>query len=82
MVEPAPRAHPEALSPRECEVLQLVADGCSYAEIATRLYISRNTVGTHIKHIYDKLAVNSRGRAVREAELRGLLRRRGFVHGA
>ncbi|MFA5939577.1 MAG: response regulator transcription factor [Sinimarinibacterium sp.] len=65
----------DELSAREIGVLQLVADGCSYAEIATRLFISINTVGTHIKHIYDKLAVNSRGKAVREAEQRGLLTR-------
>lgn len=65
----------EDLSPRELEVLQLVADGCSYAEIAKQLFISVNTVGTHIKHIYDKLAVNSRGKAVREAEQRGLITR-------
>jgi DNA-binding NarL/FixJ family response regulator len=63
----------EALSPRELEVLQLVADGCSYAEIAAQLFISLNTVGTHIKHVYDKLAVNSRGKAVREAVQRGLV---------
>lgn len=65
----------EALSARELDVLQLVADGSSYAEIGAQLFISINTVGTHIKHIYDKLAVNSRGKAVREAEQLGLLTR-------
>ncbi len=79
--EPAPdptRTPPgllEALSARELEVLQLVADGCTYAEISVQLFISINTVGTHIRHIYDKLAVRSRGRAVVEAERHGLLRR-------
>ena len=65
----------DELSEREIEVLQLVADGSSYAEIGKTLFISVNTVGTHIKHIYDKLAVNSRGKAVREAEQRGLITR-------
>ncbi len=66
----------DELSAREIEVLQLVADGGSYAEIAKALFISVNTVGTHIKHIYDKLAVNSRGKAVHEAGQRGLLKSR------
>lgn len=65
----------DELSEREIEVLQLVADGSSYAEIGKALFISVNTVATHIKHIYDKLAVNSRGKAVREAEQRGLITR-------
>ncbi len=64
----------DELSERELQVLQLVADGCSYSEIAKQLFISVNTVGTHISHIYDKLAVNSRGKAVREAEHLGLLK--------
>lgn len=63
----------EELSDREIGVLQLVADGCSYAEIGKALFISVNTVGTHVKHIYDKLAVNSRGQAMREARSLGLL---------
>ncbi|MGQ0654753.1 MAG: response regulator transcription factor, partial [Betaproteobacteria bacterium] len=79
-MRPAPAAKPaaklvEELSEREIEVLQLVADGCSYAEIAKQLFISLNTVGTHISHIYAKLAVNSRGKAVREASELGLLAR-------
>lgn len=63
----------EALSPRELEVLQLVAEGCTYAEIAAQLHISLNTVGTHISHIYGKLSVSSRGKAVHEAKHLGLL---------
>jgi DNA-binding NarL/FixJ family response regulator len=75
-VTPRPAAKiVEELSGREIEVLQLIADGCSYAEIGQKLFISINTVGTHIKHIYDKLAVSSRGKAVREASLMGLLAR-------
>lgn len=72
----SPPAHSsDRLSEREIEVLHLVADGGSYAEIAKQLFVSVNTVGTHIKHIYDKLAVNSRGKAVRQAEQLGLLAR-------
>jgi DNA-binding NarL/FixJ family response regulator len=67
----------DELSARELEVLQLIADGSSYAEIGKRLFISVNTVGSHIKHIYDKLAVNSRGKAVHEARQLGLLSRKG-----
>ncbi|MGH8455278.1 MAG: response regulator [Nevskiales bacterium] len=77
--EPAPskpeKRLVEDLSDRELEVLQLVADGGSYAEIAKQLFISVNTVGTHISHIYDKLAVSSRGKAVKEAAELGLLAR-------
>jgi len=61
------------LSVRETEVLQLIAKGLAYSEIAATLDISVNTVGTHIKQIYRKLAVNSRGQAVFEAQSQGLL---------
>lgn len=62
------------LSVREAEVLQLIAKGLAYSEIAATLNISVNTVGTHIKQIYRKLAVNSRGQAVFEAQSQGLIR--------
>lgn len=61
------------LSAREAEILQLVAEGLTNREIAERLFISRHTAECHIKHIYKKLAVSSRTRAVNEARLRGLL---------
>lgn len=61
------------LTPRETEVLQLVAKGCAYTEIAATLALSVNTVGFHVKQIYRKLAVNSRGEAVFEATQMGLL---------
>lgn len=63
----------EPLTLREREVLQGIADGESYAEIGLRLSISVNTVGTHIKNIYGKLAVRSRGKAIKAAERLGLL---------
>lgn len=61
------------LSSRETEILQLVADGLSNREIAEQLHISRYTVESHVKHIYRKLAVPSRIRAISEARSRGLL---------
>jgi DNA-binding response OmpR family regulator len=48
------------LTPREQEVLELIARGLPNAEIAKRLVISPKTVGTHIAHIYKKLGVRSR----------------------
>ena len=54
------------LSARETEVLTGIAKGFSYAEVATALAVSTNTVRTHIKRIYQKLSVNSRSEAVYE----------------
>ncbi|GIK85950.1 MAG: response regulator transcription factor [Burkholderiales bacterium] len=71
----APSASP--LTPRENEVLQLIAKGLSYQRIADTLDMSPHTVTTHIKQIYRKLAVNSRGEAVFEAMQLGLLPRAG-----
>jgi DNA-binding CsgD family transcriptional regulator len=48
------------LSLREEEVLRLLAAGCSNQEIAKQLYISPNTVKTHVKNIYAKMGVNNR----------------------
>ncbi|MPS49368.1 response regulator transcription factor [Methylobacillus sp.] len=63
----------ETLSPREGEILGLVAQGMANREIAEQLHLSRYTVECHIKHIYRKLAVSSRTKAVHEARSRGLL---------
>jgi DNA-binding NarL/FixJ family response regulator len=63
----------EALSEREREILQLVANGLSNREIAARLFLSHYTVETHVKRIYRKLAVSSRAMAVRTALARGEL---------
>lgn len=62
-----------ALSGREAQILQLVADGLSNREIAEQLFLSRHTVECHVKRIYRKLAVSSRTMAVHEARARGLL---------
>jgi DNA-binding NarL/FixJ family response regulator len=52
------------LSPREQEVLNLLVEGFSYKMIADKLFISMDTVRSHIKKIYDKLHVNSKSQAV------------------
>ena len=62
------------LSARETEILQLLAKGMSFNEIGDVLAISPHTVTAHIKKIYRKLAVHSRGEAVYEATQMGLLR--------
>jgi len=62
-----------ALSPREKDVLDLIARGFSYAETARLHGVSVHTVQTHIKSLYAKLAVHSKSEAVFEATRRGLL---------
>jgi len=69
----AASAAPPALSPRELQVLTLVADGCSNPEIARELYIGEATVKTHLLHAFEKLGVNDRTRAVTRAMELGLL---------
>ena len=64
------------LTAREFEVLRLLADGLSQADIAARLFISSKTVATHIEHILDKLEVRSRAQAVAFAYREGLLEAR------
>jgi DNA-binding CsgD family transcriptional regulator len=62
------------LSPRELEVLRLVARGLTNAEIAHTLYLARRTVATHVEHIFTKTGMTSRvSVAVRAAQL-GLVR--------
>jgi NarL family two-component system response regulator LiaR len=51
------------LTSRELEVLQLLAEGKTDAEIAAALFISRRTAATHVRHIYDRLDVSSRAEA-------------------
>jgi LuxR family maltose regulon positive regulatory protein len=63
----------EPLSDREMDVLRLLPAHLSSTEIAEELYISPHTVRSHIKHIYEKLAVHSRGDAVRRARELDLL---------
>ncbi len=62
----------EPLSERELEVLRLIADGLSNAEIADKLFIAQGTVKRHINNIYGKLDVQSRTQAVAKAREIGL----------
>lgn len=62
------------LSVRENEILDLISRGYTYAETARYLGLSVHTVQSHIKNIYGKLAVRSRGEAVFEAAKLGLLK--------
>ncbi len=72
---PAPNALNTArLTPREIDILWGIAKGFSYADIAGHLGLSRQTVPGHIKNIYRKLEVNTRGEAVFEALQQGLIR--------
>jgi RNA polymerase sigma factor (sigma-70 family) len=54
----------DSLAPREREVLEKLAAGCSYKEIADRLGVSKDTVRTYIRRLYEKLRIHSRNEAV------------------
>lgn len=67
-------SHPApVVSPREAEVLRLIASGRSSPEIGRELFISASTVKTHTKSLFEKLGVSDRAAAVAEAMRRGLL---------
>lgn len=72
-----PRAHPAdgdtAMTERELAVLRALAKGMSLREIGESHFISAHTVAGHVKNIYRKLAVHSRGEAVYEASKLGLI---------
>ena len=61
------------LTGREHQILNLVASGLSNQEIANNIFLSRHTVETHIRHVYRKLAVTNRTKAVNRARTIGLL---------
>jgi LuxR family maltose regulon positive regulatory protein len=63
----------EAISEREVEVLKLLADGRTNQEIAEAMFVSVNTVKSHLKNIYGKLGVHNRREAVSQARLLNLL---------
>lgn len=64
---------PVKLSPRESEVLVLLADGLGAAQIARQLYISQSTAKTHISSLYEKLGAGNRAQALMAALRAGLL---------
>jgi DNA-binding NarL/FixJ family response regulator len=62
------------VSPREKEVLALLADGLAVAQIAKTLYISESTAKTHISKLYDKLGAGNRAQAIMAAMRMGLIK--------
>ena len=62
----------EPLTSREADVLRLMAEGATYETVATRLFVTVNTVRHHVKSLYRKLGVNSRAEAVARARRLGL----------
>ena len=71
-VHPPVWESPDGLTPRECEVLALVADGRSNRQIGEALYISDRTVARHLTNIFHKIGVTSRTQAARYAIDRGV----------
>ena len=69
---PAPTSLPDDLTPREAEVLSLIARGLSNAEIADTLVVSEATVKTHINHVFAKIGARDRAQAVHYAYTHGL----------
>lgn len=61
------------LSPRELEILRLIADGKSLPDIAKELFLGLTTVKTHVQHLYEKLEVSDRAAAVATGIRRGLI---------
>lgn len=64
---------PIALSPREMEILELLADGLGVSGIARQLFVSESTAKTHIGRIYEKLGAGNRAQAIMSAVRAGLL---------
>jgi DNA-binding NarL/FixJ family response regulator len=80
---PAATGKPEGvviLTKRETVILDLIARGDSYIQVARLLVLSVGTVQSHLKHIYGKLSVHSRGAAVFEAHRRGLLQPARYIN--
>jgi len=62
-----------SITPRELEILQLIADGLSNREIAEKLFVSENTVKTHSSRVFDKLGAKRRTQAVQLGKEFGLI---------
>jgi DNA-binding NarL/FixJ family response regulator len=70
---PPPAGAGQSPTPREIEVLQLVADGLANREIGQRLFLSEETVKSHVRHLLAKLQARSRAHAVAAGFRRGLI---------
>jgi DNA-binding NarL/FixJ family response regulator len=68
-----PQLEALGITPRELEILTLIAQGLSNREIATRLFVSENTVKTHCSRAFDKLGARRRTQAVQLSKQLGLL---------
>jgi DNA-binding NarL/FixJ family response regulator len=74
LTEPGPEPElPDGLTPREVEVLRLIAEGLTNTEIAERLVVSAATVKSHVNHIFAKAGVRDRAQAVVYAYSNGLV---------
>jgi DNA-binding NarL/FixJ family response regulator len=69
---PAESRLPDGLTPREAEVLALIGEGLSNAEIAAHLFVNETTIKSHINHLFAKTGVRDRAQAVRYAYRHGL----------
>lgn len=69
----ATRTNPSGLTRKELEVLQLLAQGCSSAQLARRLHRSPKTIDHHVSSLFEKLGVHSRAEAVAVAFARGIV---------
>jgi len=67
------RVQESGLSSREMEVLDCLAQGKTTIQIAGKLFISENTVKTHVRHILEKLEASNRAEAVSKALQMGLI---------
>ena len=67
------RAAESGLSSREMEVLECLAQGKTTSQIAAELYVSENTIKTHVRHILEKLGASNRAEAVSKANQMGLI---------
>ncbi len=65
----ATRAPEQLLTPRESEVLGLIARGMKNRDIANALYISQSTAKVHVRHVFEKLGVRTRSEAVARYEM-------------
>ena len=70
---PKPQQLPEPLSQAEARVLRFLQTSLSAPEIARELYVSVNTIRTHMRHLYDKLGAHRRLEAIDRARALGLL---------